>query len=226
MHESFVRRLAKRSIGRLVWRETYRCLRLPWRQALALSAEPDTTEVRLLERAELQRYTEQPEYGISARFLAGIADRGDLCFGAFVGRRLASYRFFSLRPTAIDSYLSFHFPPRWVYAYKAFTHPAWRGKRLHRQLFTRSMPVVRNWVQRMEEPLGFVTLVLSDNNSSANALTRLGFEPIESFSVLRIVSRPGLVLPSEDEATDFCIKPVAEDQHADAKPRKKRAGRP
>lgn len=210
---SFGRRLAKRALGRWVWLETYRCLRLPWQEAQAAaeaaaeSAVP--VEVRQLERSDLQRYGSQIEYEISPRFLDAIASRDDLCCGAFVGGQLVSYRFFAARPTAIDSYLRFRFPQRWVYAYKAFTHPSWRGRRLHRQLFLGSLREVGRWLHGLREPLGFVTLVVSDNVASSSALERLGFAQFKSFSVLRIRSRPRLVSPPEDEGADFCIELTA-----------------
>jgi len=207
---SFARRLAKRSLGRWVWLETYRCLRLPWKQAQDAGTEAAQAavpvKVRQLERADLARYASETEYEISPRFLDGIAARDDLCFGAFVDGKLASYRFFAVRPTAIDSYLRFHFPARWIYAYKAFTHPAWRGKQIHRQLFLRSLPQVGAWLPGLQEPLGFVTLVVSDNAPSRSALTRLGFSPFESFSVLRIRSRPRLVSPPEEDRAGFYIE--------------------
>ncbi len=210
-----VRRLARRSVGRLLWVETYRCLKLPWKQAQAAGAagagEAMPVEVRPLERSDLERYGKEAEYEISPRFLEGIAARDDVCFGAFAGGKLVSYRFFALRATAIDAHLRFRFPLRWIYAYKAFTHPAWRGKRLHRLLFLRSLPEVCRWLQGLREPLGFVTLVLSDNAPSSSALVRLGFSPFESFSVLRIGSRPRLVSPSEDEARGFYIELTVQD---------------
>ena len=56
----------------------------------------------------------------------------------------------------------------------------------------------------LREPLGFVTLVLSDNASSAKALGRVGFEPFTSFSVWRVLSLPRRV-SSEHQAMDFRI---------------------
>lgn len=207
---SFARRLAKRALGRWVWLETYRCLRLPWKQAQAAAgAAPDPAaplEVRQLERSDLQRYSRGLEYGISPQFLEGIASRDDLCFGAFVDGKLVSYRFFALQPTEIDSYLRFHFPPRWIYAYKAFTLPSWRGRRLHSQLFLRSLPEVGRWLHGLHEPLGFVTLHVGDNIRSSSALARLGFSRFESFSVLAIRSRPRLVSPSTEDLADFYIE--------------------
>ena len=212
---NFARRLAKRSIGRWVWLETYRCLRLPWKRAQAAEADAAAlavpVEVRRLDRSDLQRYGSVAEYEISPRFVDGIAARDDLCLGAFVDGKLVSYRFFAVGPTAIDSHLRFHFPLRWIYAYKAYTLPAWRGRRLHRRLFLGSLSEVQRWLQGLHEPLGFVTLVVADNIASSRALARLGFSPFESFSVLRIRSRPRLVSPSKDEARDFYIELTPKD---------------
>jgi hypothetical protein len=203
-------RAAKRLLGPLIWRQTYRCLTLPWDQARALAAQASgparDAEVRLLEREELRRYSRENEYEISASFVDSIAGRDDLCFGTFVEGRLAAYRFFALRPTAIDAHLRFDFPPRWIYAYKALTLPAWRGNRLHRELFVRSLPEVGRWLGGLEPPLGFVTLVMSDNRSSAAALGRLGFRPVDSFSVLRVRTRPRVIAPSRQEPEGFRIE--------------------
>jgi hypothetical protein len=68
-------------------------------------------------------------------------------------------------------------------------------------LFLGSLPEVEQW---KPAPLGFVTLVMSDNESSAKALARVGFEPFASFSVLRVLSRPRLVEPADD-AMEFRI---------------------
>jgi hypothetical protein len=178
-------------------------MRLPWPER-ATAAAPAPFEVRVLDRSDLARYRGEPLYGISARFLDGIAARDDLCVAAFSGNQLVSYRFFAAQATDIDAHLRFHFPPGWVYAYKAFTHPAWRGRRLHRQVFLRSLPEVSRWLPGSPGPLGFVTLVLSDNDASAKALARVGFAPFSSFSVLRVFSRPRLVDPADD-AMEFRI---------------------
>jgi hypothetical protein len=153
----------------------------------------------VLDRPDLARYSREALYEISPRFLEGIAGREDLCVAAFSGQDLVSYRFFALQPTDVDAHLRFHFPPGWIYAYKAFTHPAWRGRRLHREVFLRSLPAVSRWARGLRAPLGFVTLVLSDNDSSARALARVGFSPFTSFSVLRILSRPRVVSASAEE---------------------------
>jgi hypothetical protein len=68
------------------------------------------------------------------------------------------------------------------------------------------LPEVGRWLKGLQEPLGFVTLVVSDNIASSSALAHLGFSPFESFSVLRIRSRPRLVSPPEEDRTGFYIE--------------------
>lgn len=200
---------AARSLARRwLWVETYRCLRLPWKEAqiaAAALAEP-SVEVRRLQRSELEHYSTEAVYDFSQRFLQGIASRDDLCFGAFAGDKLASYCFFAVMPTDIDAYLRFHFPQRWIYVYKAFTHPAWRGRRLQRQVFLRALPGVSGWLSGLRQPAGFVTLAMTDNVPSLSAFARLGFTPFESFRVLRVRSRPRLLSPSENEPADFYVE--------------------
>jgi hypothetical protein len=211
---AMTRRLAKRAVARWVWRETYRCLRLPWNQAQSAAGDVGDpavpVEVRALERSELALYGNESTYDFSPQFLHGIASRDDLCVAAFAGGKLVSYCFFAVKPTAIDSYLRFHFPLRWIYVYKAFTHPAWRGRRLQQLVFLRARPEVSRWLHGLREPLGFVTLVMADNPPSLNAFARLGFKPFESFSVLRIRSRPRLLSGSEDEGRAFYIQATEE----------------
>jgi thiol:disulfide interchange protein DsbC len=189
---------------------------LPWKQAqiaTAAVAEPSLPlEVRQLPRSELEGYSNAAEYDFSQRFLQGIASRDDVCFAAFEGDKLVSYCFFAVMPTDIDAYLRFHFPQRWIYVYKAFTHPAWRGRRLQQHVFLRALPGVSGWLSGLRQPAGFVTLAMTDNAPSLSAFARLGFTPFESFRVLRVRSRPRLLSPSEDEPADFYVELKAQDE--------------
>lgn len=210
---AMARRLAKRAFGRWVWRETYRCLRLPWSQAQSAAAAVDApvvpVEVRPLERSELALYGREGGYDFSPQFLRGIVPRDDLCVAAFAGGKLVSYCVFAVEPTAIDACLRFHFPPRWIYVYKAFTHPGCRGRRLQQQVFLRGLPEVEQWLGGLHPPLGFVTLVMTDNAPSFSAFVRLGFKPFESFSVLRVRSRPRRISPPAKESSEFYVEASA-----------------
>ena len=175
--------------------ERYCRLTLPWavaRRARAAVGEPPRTTVRVVERAELEQFSADPEYDLSPRFLERLQARPDLCIGAFVDARPVCYAFASSSATQIDEHLLFHFPERWLYIYKAFTHPEVRGKRLLSELFLHGLPLISDSVPSKADPLGFVTLVLSHNVPSLRAFGRLGFQPEDHFALVRLRSRPFL----------------------------------
>jgi RimJ/RimL family protein N-acetyltransferase len=193
------KRILRTLVHPLVHREVYECLTLNWhgapgpRPATGAATE---TQVREVARADLVRFSVDPALGLSPNFLRTIHQRNDHCFAAFVGDAVASYVFFApTSPTAIDCRLSFQFPDGWLYVYKAFTVPAWRGKRLLPHLLLEAM---RHLNRR-----DFVTLVVSENHGSRRAFERCGFQPRERFPVWRILSRPVRVaLPGD---SGFCI---------------------
>lgn len=174
-----------RAVRVLLGREVYECLTVDWRadQGAAASVPAPGVQIRAVERSELARLSAAGLSGISQKFLRGIDRTPDACFGAFAGEALVSYVFFApASPIAIDARLQFAFPADWIYVYKAFTQPAWRGKRLLHQVLTHAMT-------RMG-PHRFVTLVVAGNQASRKAFERCGFRPTQRFPVWRVLSRP------------------------------------
>jgi hypothetical protein len=193
------KRILRTLVHPLVRREVYECLTLNRHGAPELRpATGATTEVQVreVERTDLVRFSGDPALGISPKFLRTVDERNDHCFAAFVGDALASYVFFApTSPTAIDRHLSFEFPDGWLYVYKAFTMPAWRGKRLLPHLLLEAM--------RCLNRRDFVTLVMSENHGSRRAFERCGFRTRERFPVWRVLSRPvGIATPG---SASFCI---------------------
>jgi RimJ/RimL family protein N-acetyltransferase len=180
------KRILRTLVHPLVHREVYECLTLYRHDAPELrpaTGAASGAQVREVERAELVRLSGDPALGISAKFLRTIDERNDHCFAAFFGDTVVSYVFFApTSPTAIDRHLSFQFPDGWLYVYKAFTVPAWRGKGLLPHLMFEAM--------RCLNRRDFVTLVMSENHGSRRAFERCGFRPQERFPVWRILSRP------------------------------------
>ena len=169
----------------LLGREVYECLTLDWPAGQQAGASPSDSgmQIRAVDRTELQRLSADAACGISQKFLRGIERTPDLCFGAFDGEALVSYVFLApASPIAIDARLQFAFPAGWIYVYKAFTRPAWRGKRLLHQVLAHGMGRLG--------PHRFVTLVVAGNQASRNAFERCGFRPAQRFPVWRLLSRP------------------------------------
>jgi hypothetical protein len=169
----------------LLGREVYECLTLDWPggQAAAVSPADSGMQIRAVDRTELSRLSADAACGISQKFLRSIERTADLCFGAFAGEALVSYVFFApASPIAIDARLQFAFPADWIYVYKAFTRPAWRGERLFHQVLVHGMSRLG--------PQRFVTLVEAGNQASRKAFERCGFQPTQRFPVWRVLSRP------------------------------------
>lgn len=169
----------------LLGREVYECLTLDWPGGQEAGASPSDSDVqiRAVDRTQLARLSADPGCGIKQKFLRGIERTPDLCFGAFAGEALVSYVFFApASPIAIDARLQFEFPADWIYVYKAFTRPAWRGKRLLHQVLAHGMGCLG--------PHRFVTLVVAGNQASRKAFERCGFRPTQRFPVWRVLSRP------------------------------------
>lgn len=190
------RRIRKRLAPWIEW-QRFQCLTLPWQEAehrrAALPAAPPGIAVRRIDRPELERLAQDPANDISAAFLRTLQGRDDLCFGAFAGPRLAAYGFFAHAPTAIDPHLRFVFDESWVYIYKAFTRPDWRGRRLWPQVLLSALPELHAWRNGRVALAGLVTLVLADNPPSLRAFARLGFRRQAQMPVLRL-RRRALVL--------------------------------
>lgn len=168
-----------RELLHLVMRvETYECLALSWKDLSAPeSAGPGPTlEGRRVRTDELARIARDPDYAIDAAFLAKLRKRDDLCFGLFHEGRLVSYAFYSTRRTSATSLLSFEFPDIWIYTYKVFTLPEWRGKRLHRQALHAAIAEVKKWARaEASGKVGIIALVEQRNGSSIRSFERIGF---------------------------------------------------
>lgn len=174
-----------RAVRAVFGREVYECLTVDWpgEQGAAAGLPAPGVQIKAVERSELDRLSAAGYSGISREFLRGIERTPDLCFGAFAGEALVSYVFFApASPIAIDARLQFAFPADWIYVYKAFTQPAWRGKRLLHQVLAHAMTRLC--------PRRFVTLVVAGNQASRKAFERCGFRPTQRFPVWRVLSRP------------------------------------
>jgi GNAT superfamily N-acetyltransferase len=173
----FAWRLADRLVGYM----PYRGLVLPGPHPQGFDA-PTTTELLCREVAldELMVYASDLSYDLSERFLSEASAAGSRCFGAFARGKLVSYAFHASTPTNVDRDFCFHFPRGWVYHFKAFTLPEWRGRKLHASL-------VRAAIASVGTSPGFrglATLVVATNYPSLASFARMGFKPAFRFVIV------------------------------------------
>ena len=172
--------LALRAINRLVFLKIFKAMRLD-------VVNPDYQEAnqrlqwQFFSKSQLQALAENPAHDITREFLREALEKGDECYGALDGQVLASYGWYSDKPTATSDDLTVHYSPEYIYMYKGFTHPDYRGKRLHAIGMNRAL---HEYLERHYK--GLISYVESNNFSSLKSTRRLGYEDVGRVVVLRI----------------------------------------
>jgi hypothetical protein len=93
-----------------------------------------------LDADALLRFASDPRNELQETFLLDALRNRDECYGFLAGDVLASYGWYSKRPTSIEQpELTLHFDPHYVYMYKGFTRMEHRGQRLHAVGMTRAL---------------------------------------------------------------------------------------
>jgi hypothetical protein len=120
------------------------------------------------------RYARRPEYELNEASIRRAFAARDQCFAIREGETLVAYGWYS-HAAAYDlsETLRFHFDPLWVYMYRCFTHPAYRGQRLHAIGMTLALASLRTCGYR-----GIVSTVESSNAASLTSCYRIGYRDV------------------------------------------------
>lgn len=133
---------------------------------------PDDTQMRFLTPAEIEQFAQDPGNDFVESHVAKAHAGTDLCFAALVDGRLASYGWYTLgRAFSIgDHGMLMRGPSNAAYMHSGFTHPDFRGRRLHGIGMGRAL-------QALSEH--GVDALLSDvnwaNHASLKSCARLGY---------------------------------------------------
>ena len=94
--------------------------------------EPEFT-FRFLTPEEVRDFAHDPENRLSPERVESAETGRHLCFAALAGERLAAYGWYALESTGLDlNYgVALAYPSDVACMYDGFTHPDFRGKRLH-----------------------------------------------------------------------------------------------
>lgn len=120
---------------------------------------------------ELHALATTGDYEISKEFLSGALRKGDECYALLQGSRVAAFGWYSRLATAVNDEQTLHFDPAYVYMYFGYTHPDYRGKRLHAFGMTHAL---RSYTER--DCQGMVSFVQSDNFASLRSCERMGYK--------------------------------------------------
>lgn len=133
---------------------------------------PEDTEMRFLSPVEVEAFAKAPENDLSESLVARAHAGTDLCFAGLVDGRLASYGWYSLAPEvpADDFGLMMQVPENAAYMHNGFTHPDFRGRRLHGIGMGRALQALAD--RRIDALLSDVDWA---NHASLRSCWRLGY---------------------------------------------------
>ncbi len=137
-----------------------------------------------LDRDVLLGFSRHPEYEMSEGFVRHALEKGDESFGILDGGTLASYGWYSNHTTDISDDLRLHFDRRYMYMYKGFTHPDYRGQRLHGVGMTMAL---KEYLDRGFK--GLVSFVEWNNFDSLKSVYKMGYRDFGQIYVVRILGR-------------------------------------
>jgi hypothetical protein len=144
----------------------------------------DRVHGRMVESTAMRPYVADAENLLTDRFVDEASARGDQCYVLFDGDTLASYGWYSTRPTRLTEIAGapvLHFDPSYAYMYNTFTRPEYRGRRLHGV----GMAAALEECTRAGLS-GLVAYVVSSNFASLKSCQRLGFQTFGHLIMLEV----------------------------------------
>lgn len=132
---------------------------------------PDGMDMRFLTPAEVRAFSKNPDYDLDEPFIEESLANGDRCLAILDGDILASYGWYAKGPTKVTGEFNLNFTSDWVYMFRGYTNPAYRGKRLHAIGMARAAKIVTE-----EGYKGLTSIVASTNAASLKSVVRLGYK--------------------------------------------------
>lgn len=159
---------------------------------------PAGFEAHFLTPEELELFSEDPANDLDSEMVARLRAGKDFCYAAVHENRLAAYGWYALEDIEAEHNfgISMSFSQDCAYMYKGFTHPDFRGKRLHGILMGQAL---RGLSSHKIEAL--VSTVGWTNFASLASCDKLGYERLGRVWTLqsgkKILSVPAAVRDKE-----------------------------
>ncbi len=160
---------------------------------------------RFLSEEELYNLADDPSSEISKSFLELNLPKGDSCYAIMQGETLASYGWYSDKPTHISADLELHFNPEWIYMYKGYTLPAFRGKRLHAIGMARSLQAFTEKGYK-----GIISYVETNNYPSLRSCDRMGYKNFGKVRIFKGLSDYHIRTEPACESFGFTVKEISD----------------
>jgi ribosomal protein S18 acetylase RimI-like enzyme len=156
-------------------------------EALATAASAPGFCFRELTPAEIVQYARDPGNDLDPQFAQRAEDGRNICFAALDGARLAAYGWYAREGIEAEHCFGFalRLPHDVAYMYKGFTHPDYRGQRLHGI----AMGLALQHLSRQEGIRALVSTVEWTNEASLRSCTRLGYRRLGQLVRFRFAGR-------------------------------------
>lgn len=172
-----------RAANRLSYFQVLKCVTIT--EPAAEYLDSGKYECRFLSGAELTAFAADPANKMPLGFVHEALAKGDECYGILDGGKLASYGWYAVSETEIeDGGLAIRFDRGWVYMYKGYTKPEYRGQRLHAIGMTRSLKEYRERGIK-----GIVSYVAANNFASLKSCYRMGYKDFGSVAIGRVAGK-------------------------------------
>ncbi|MCI0664363.1 MAG: GNAT family acetyltransferase [Acidobacteria bacterium] len=145
-----------------------------------------------LDSESLMEFAKHKDNGLSLSFVHEALEKGDECYGILDGNSMASYGWYSNKPTLVTfgpaendrESLWLQFAADYIYMYNGYTPKNYRGQRLHAIGMTRAL---KDYLDRGYK--GLVSYVESNNFASLNSCYRMGYKDLGKIYILRIFGK-------------------------------------
>jgi hypothetical protein len=157
-----------------------------------VAQDPDFT-FRFLDSGEVRHFARNPSNELSEEFADRLAGGLDFCFAALSDGDLAAYSWYALGSVEAKHAfgVALSYPSHVVYMYKGFTHPNYRGARLHGALKGLALQQLGAYgVSKL------ISMIHWTNAASMKSCRRIGYSFlgrmwVSQFGSHRIVMVPG-----------------------------------
>ena len=142
---------------------------------------------RFLNADEVAAYARNPANDLDDQFVARAADGRNSCFAALDGDRIAAYGWYArdwIEGEHCDGF-GLKMPPEVVYMYKGFTHPDYRGQRLHGAVMGLALKAFTE-----SDVRALISTVEWTNDASLKSCARLGYRRIGVLARARFLGVP------------------------------------
>ena len=165
----------------------------------------------VLDREELMYFSKTDAYELPPEFVIEALDKGDECHAILHGDELASYGWYSRKPTPLNDELRVHFSGEYLYMYKGFTLRKHRGHRLHAIGMTLALMKYRAAGYK-----GLVSIVETNNFDSLKSCYRMGYLPCGNIRYLKVAGRYLIRAAAACKAFGFDLRHVSPARETDS----------